>query len=375
MQGTEGMKATRVARRLVVVTAALALAAAAAAGQAQAKVVWLCKPGMRHNPCQPSLRTTVFASFGQQGAVSTPKVPRNPRVDCFYVYPTVSNQQRPVATKAKDPEIRDIALFQAARYSQVCRVFAPVYRQITVPGLNSGHLTAKDQAVGAKDVLEAWKQYLAKYNKGRGVVLLGHSQGSLRLTQLIRQQIDKKPAVRRRLVSAILLGGNITVANGSDRGGSFSNIPACKTSTQFGCVVAYSTFDETPPDHTIFGRTTAAGEHVLCTNPAALGGGPALLDSILPAKRFAPGFIAAGIQLLDFPLPKVSTPWIESTGAFSGECVTENDATVLKVTPQAGAPVPKASPTPEWGLHLIDANVAQGDLVKLVRAQTAAYLG
>ena len=59
-------------------------------------------------------------------------------MDCFYVYLTVSDQQTLLATKAKDPEIRSIALYQAARYSQHCRVFAPVYRQVTLAGLLGG---------------------------------------------------------------------------------------------------------------------------------------------------------------------------------------------------------------------------------------------
>src|SRR4029079_3491291 len=169
---------------------------------------------------------------------------RKPKVDCFYVYPTVSNQNTNVATRAAAPEIRSIALFQAARFSQVCRVFAPLYRQVTVQGLQRNP-TAAERALGDKDVLEAWKLYLARFNKGRGVVLIGHSQGSFRLTSLIQRQIDKRAAVRRKLVSAILLGGNVMVRTGSDRGGSFQNVPACRSKTQLGCVVAFSTFNQT----------------------------------------------------------------------------------------------------------------------------------
>ncbi len=36
---------------------------------------------------------------------------------------------------------------------------------------------------GDRDVKAAWNDYLARDNKGRGVVLIGHSQGSLILTQ------------------------------------------------------------------------------------------------------------------------------------------------------------------------------------------------
>jgi hypothetical protein len=251
-------------------------------------------------------------------------------------------------------------------------VFAPLYRQITVPGLQRT-TTPAERALGDKDILEAWKLYLARFNKGRGVVLIGHSQGSFRLTTLIQRQIDKKPAVRRKLLSAILLGGNITVKAGSDRGGSFQNVPACRTNSQLGCVIAFSTFNQTPPADALFGRTTDPSLHVLCTNPALLPGGPSDLDSIVATTPYAPGLIAAGIQLLHFPLPKVSTPFIEAKAAFSGECSTEGGASVLRITSKEGTPVPDPSPTPAWGLHRLVGSVALGDLLRLVREETTAY--
>ena len=342
---------------------------------ADASVKWLCRPGAARSPCDVSLKTTLFSSFSKRIGVGTP-VPMKKTVDCFYVYPTVSNQQTTVATKAADPEIRDIALFQVARFSQVCRVFAPLYRQITVPGVQRGDATAADVALGDKDLLEAWRHYLEKWNKGGGVVLIGHSQGTFRLTSLIRKQIDDNAKLRKRLVSALLLGGNVTVRKGSDRGGSFKNVPACRRTTQIGCVVAFSTFNATPPANAIFGRTTDANREVLCSNPARLGGGSSRLDSIEPTKEFAPGtLINLGIKLLDLPLPPASTPFIESRSVFSGRCVDEGGAHVLKVTSLPGAPVPKPSPDATWGLHLIDANVAQGDLVRLVAAQARAAAG
>jgi hypothetical protein len=224
-------------------------------------------------------------------------------------------------------------------------------------------------------VLEAWKEYLKKYNKGRGVVLVGHSQGTFRLINLIQKQIDKKPAVRKKIVSAYLLGGNVTVKKGSDRGGSFANMPACRRQTQTGCVVAFSTYNDTPPANSLFGRTSVAGRQVLCTNPAALGGGSAPLDSIIPSKEFAPGtLINAGIQLLGFKFPTASTSFIEGRGVFSGRCAKESGAQFLKLTSEPGTPVPKASPDATWGLHLVDANIAQGDLLALMRSQIKAYL-
>src|SRR4051794_30528306 len=344
---------------------------------ASAKVKWLCAPGVKSNPCLPSFKTSVFSTWNSTARVTIPKAAKNAKIDCFYVYPTVSNQNANVATKAVDPEIKDIALFQASRYSTACRVFAPIYRQITVPALSRKPApTAAEQAIGDKDLLEAWKQYMSKYNKGRGFVLLGHSQGSFRLTTLIQKQIDKNAKVRKHLISAVLLGGNLTAKDGSDRGGSFQNLPTCKSTTQLHCLVAFSSYNQTPPANSLFGRTPRSGQHVVCTNPASLSANaPIDFDSIVPSKPFAPGtLIAAGIQLLHVEYPKVSTPWIEATSAFSGRCSTDGGASFLDVKSNEGTPVPDASPDATWGLHLLDANIAQGDLVKLVQSEAKKYL-
>jgi len=39
-----------------------------------------------------------------------------------------------------------------------------------------------------------------------------------------------------------------------------------------------------------------------------------------------------------------------------------------------GAPTPTPSPDPTWGLHLLDANIALGNLIALVRSEAAAYV-
>src|ERR1700754_2823297 len=124
---------------------------------ASAKTVWLCRPGVAADPCNGSLSTTVFSSYGGAGKVTAPK-PGKRAIDCFYVYPTVSDQLGPNADLSIDPEERSIALYQVARYSQVCRIFAPVYRQLTVPSLTNGSITAAAAAKAYGDVLAAWKE-------------------------------------------------------------------------------------------------------------------------------------------------------------------------------------------------------------------------
>lgn len=141
-----------------------------------------------------------------------PKPAKRPLFDCFYVYPTVSDQSTTLSNRRIDPEQRSIALYQAARYSQYCREFAPMYRQVTVTALDSGTVESPAQLkVPVNDLTAAFRLYLRRYNHGRPFVLLGHSQGSFVLEQMIHNVIDRNRRLRARMLSAILLGGNVLV--------------------------------------------------------------------------------------------------------------------------------------------------------------------
>jgi hypothetical protein len=364
-------------RVCLLLVAALAVGCLAALPtSASAKTVWLCKPGKADDACDVSLNTTRFSAQGKRLGVDRIKRPRHPKFDCFYVYPTVSDQKTPTANFHIDPELRSIALYQAARYTSECRMFAPVYRQVTLQGiLGLAPPTTADRERAYTDVRSAWRDYLRNYNHGRGVVLVSHSQGTFVLRQLVREEIDTKPKVRKRLISAVLLGGNVLVKKGKDTGGDFKKIPACRSRTQTGCVIAFSTFNEAPPADAIFGRTGDAGQEVLCTNPAALGGGWAKLTPIQPTEPFAPGTTIAGaVGALGVPQPKTSRAWRAFPGSYRGRCSSAGGADVLSIKSLGGAPVFRPSPTPQWGLHLVDANIALGQLVSVVHSQGAAWL-
>ena len=337
-----------------------------------AKTLWLCKPGLEDDPCEPSLDTTIFSPAGAKLRVERIRPERSPKVDCFYVYPTVSDEPGLQAPLRIDPEQRSIALYQAARFSRYCRVFAPVYRQLTLAGIGNPAVPPELRATAYADVRAAWRTYLRKHNKGRGVVLVSHSQGTFMLQRLVAEEIDPKPAMRRKLVSALLLGGNITVRKGSDAGGSFKRVRACRSDRQLSCVVAFSTFGGPVPPDSVFGRA-GGNREVLCTNPAALGGGAGKLDPVYPTEPFAPGTIASLIPLLGTPTPPASTTWVESPGAYRAHCSSADDANVLQITPLGGAP--QLTPVPaSFGLHLADGNIALGNLEELVRIQAKRWV-
>jgi pimeloyl-ACP methyl ester carboxylesterase len=301
------------------------------------------------------------------------------------VYPTVSDEKTPNSDLTIQDTETSIALYQAARYSQYCKVYAPMYRQVTLAGAGlSGSATGgkPDPALALSDVRRAFADYLKHLNHGRGFVLIGHSQGSGVLRALIAKDVDRKPSVRARLLSAILLGGNVLVKGNTGIGGDFKHIPACRSAKQLGCVIAFSTFDQPVPSDSLFGRPNALlgqrkpakGDEVLCTNPANLAGGSGLLTPISPSAPFAPGStIALGLGVLNYHVPSPSTVFWSSPDSYTAKCEDSNGAHVLEITARDGAQTPTPAPTPDWGLHLLDANSALGNLITIVKTEAAAF--
>jgi hypothetical protein len=373
-------------RRLVLAAACAAfLTVLALPAGVSAKTIWLCKPGMAKDPCAPGLSTSVVsAASGKVVRTEHPKMQTRKRIDCFYVYPTVSDQKGLTAIRRIDPEERSIARFQAARYGQDCRVFAPMYRQVTLRGISaqeSSKVTPAMRAKGYGDVVAAWKEYLRKYNHGRGVIFIGHSQGSFVLRQFLKNVVDPSVAARHRLVSAILLGGNVTVKKGSNTGGDFKHIPACRRPGQIGCVIAFSTFGGNPPSNAIFGVPSGRGTLpakkgtvVLCTNPSVLARTAPRITPIYPSVPFAPGtIIGIATMAVGAPTYDVKTAWVSTPGAYRAAC-TQGRVRGLKITPLGASPKLKAIPDATWGLHLTDANIALGQLVPVAREQGRNWL-
>jgi hypothetical protein len=363
---------------------------------------------MAHDPCESDLDYTIVTGSGRTRTVSASPTTR-PKIDCFYVYPTVSTQPTPNANLDLDPQETAVAVAQAARFSQVCNVFAPLYRQITLAVLTgAAHVTAADEALAYSDVLNAWKTYLADDNDGRGFAVIGHSQGAGILIKLLQEEVDDDPGVRSRLVSAIILGGNVTVPVDRTVGGSFRHIPACTNVDTPGCVIAYSTFDQAPPSNSIFGRAApASGLQVLCVNPAASHADAAADTTVLatgapvssttptsssstaarppgarPLLPFFPTPLSADAGSSTSPIApsetKLTTPWVTYPGLYSASCETDGNATWLQIDAHRGRgdtrPVVSQILGPTWGLHLDDVNLALGNLVDDLRQQAKAYV-
>jgi poly(3-hydroxybutyrate) depolymerase len=343
---------------------------------------WLCRPG-RQDACAVDLTTTVVRSDGvlsQEAWRGDPSAP----IDCFYVYPTVSTDTTAFSDMTPNEAELRVVHQQFARFGSVCRPYAPSYRQVTLAGLRvrrtGGGGSGLDRGPQYDDVRDAFRHYLEHDNGGRGFVLVGHSQGSFILTTLVAEEIDGRP-VQDRLVSAILLGATVTVPPGRDVGGAFRSIPLCLSAGQHGCVIAYSAFRSTapPPANTLFGRSTDPHLVAACTNPAALAGGSGELHAYMSASGSTivgggrggpPLWVAGG--------PAIETPFVSLPGLLTARCATNENATYLEVTVHGDPTDPRVDNiggdlTPQWGLHLVDVGLAMGNLVDVVREQTASW--
>lgn len=340
---------------------------------------WLCWPG-RTDACSGDNTATVVKADGSMTRETWAADPKAP-IDCFYVYPTVSLDKGVISDMTPNAEERRVVEQQLSRFASKCRVYAPMYRQFTLTALRAmitgGAAPAGPRPnTGYTDVVDAWNQYLKTENNGRGVVLIGHSQGSGVLTQLIANEIDGKPA-QARLVSALLLGTNLPVEKGKDTG-TFKSIPLCKSATQTGCAVAYASFLDAapPPANSRFARPREPNSpmEAACVNPANLAGGKGELHAYLAQAT-------NGNTAGDWAKGKtVETPFVSVPGLLSARCVNDGTFNYLAVAVNADPADPRidvlkpGAVTPDWGLHLVDVNIAMGNLVELVESQGKAWL-
>lgn len=388
---------------MILRTLALSWAIALFAGAAQAQPAnvrndyanpeaWICWPGKAGDACAVDMTTTIVKA---NGATATERFKADPKapIDCFYVYPTVSNDKGVVSDMVAGPEEANVVRAQLARLGAKCRIYAPLYRQFTLTALRAaaqgtplpGSADPATRVVGYNDVLDAWNYYLANENKGRGVVLVGHSQGSGVLTRLIAAEIDGKP-VQKQMISAILMGTTLLVEKGKDTG-AFKSISTCKSGNQIGCVIAYATFRDTvpPPANTRFGRSQNPAMEAVCTNPAALGGGSGVLKAYLSntAAQIADSAAEGPVWVKGRANP--TTPFVAVPGLLTGQCVSKNGFNYLEAHVNADPGDPRTDTivgdvvvggvvAADWGLHLIDANIAMGNLVDVVGQQGKAYL-
>jgi hypothetical protein len=343
---------------------------------------WLCLPG-RSDTCSKPLATTELKASGY-GATTQSAVAKDPPFDCFYVYPTVSRDQGSNSDLNASEEL-GAAQAQFARFASVCRPFAPLYRQMTIASI-AAVLTGGDvKAAGElaySDVQRAWREYLAKYNKGRPFVLIGHSQGSLMLQELIKHEIEGKP-IAAQMVRAIIPGFNVYVPQGKLVGGTFKSTPLCASDGDTGCVMAWSGYREgnQPPEAAMFGWAPP-GMTVGCTNPAHPGSTKwEPLDSFWYSRST---YAVPGGPISWSSEGAAPSPFLHTQGLVQGRCVNDGRRGYLSIrtvktpggkrTDRVPGEVGLAGLfLPGWGMHMVDMEIGEGDLVRQIEQLTAKH--
>ncbi|MCX5858390.1 MAG: DUF3089 domain-containing protein [Proteobacteria bacterium] len=335
--------------------------------------LWLCKPGLSHDYCFDDLTATEIKPNGASLAVPfTPAAQTD--FDCFYIYPTV-DLTGPVGNHTDFSDVSPMLVplqSQAARFSGLCTVYAPLYRQITISTYAN---PKKDEylEIAYGDVHDAFTYYLEHFNQGRPFVLLGHSQGSTMLRMLLQREFDQVPELRSLLITALLIGGDVLVPPGEKVGATFQNLPLCASETETGCVLAFRSYAEgyPPPEDAFGSNTILPGTDLACTNPAS--GAKAWVEGAYLPNRVIYGGMNFEI------VPGISTPFALYRDFYTSRCA-QNQYGIsyleIGVAPSAGDvrsnPVDFNSVIYEpslLGLHVLDYNLTLGDLIRQVRVK------
>lgn len=286
----------------------------------------------------------------------TPAV--DPDFDCFYVYPTVDLRDEPGNTEdlTDDTLVLRPLYNQAARFTELCNVYAPLYHQMTIGAydVEGGYRSSEYFQIAFKDVDDAFSQYLRE-SGNRPFVLMGHSQGSHMLLELLAQRFENNPALRERLISALLIGptNNLKVPAGEISGVSFDNIPLCTHATDNACIIAFDSI-------AAGGEREPVDEPRPCVNPTLLGG--------------TDGVLANAIWEIDNGMPfptTVETHWIAYPDLHTASCEADG---FLAIDTVDGRQPPISTQLVQVALggstlHIADFSYAMGDLLRIVATQ------
>lgn len=260
--------------------------------------LWISRPGMgvkdpaRWQPAFAPVAVPAGAAGGAGAATSAATgaatsaatgasgvIPDAPDFAVFFIHPTSylsrDNWNAPIG-ETTDAEADRIARVyvrgMASPFNAAREIWAPRYRQATM----GAFLTDKPEAQAAidaayADVREAYLYFLSSLDADTPIVLAGHSQGSLHLLRLLREEVMPSP-VANRLVAAYAVGWPVSVEHDLPAMG----IPACATAAQTRCLISWSSFAE-PADPSDVIETYAAStgfdgkprgnSEILCTNP------------------------------------------------------------------------------------------------------------
>jgi hypothetical protein len=173
----------------------------------------------------------------------------NKIVDVFYVHPTTyldTNKPDGWNGSLKNMLLNintdyTAILYQSSVFNEIGKIYAPRYRQANIESYTPKNAADTLKALAAfelayQDVKKAFEYYLEHNNHGRPIIIASHSQGSTHTKRLLKEFFDGKP-LQKQLVVAYIVGMAINPAD-------YSNIKACSSPDETGCICAWRTFEE-----------------------------------------------------------------------------------------------------------------------------------
>ena len=162
------------------------------------------------------------------------------KADIFYIYPTLNTSKKDIRwnvpiddTEQQNKVLHTAVKYQVSPFATSGKIYVPFYRQAHIRAYRGykGDAEALNLAYG--DVKEAFTYYLKNYNKGRPIILVGHSQGTTHGIRLLKDFFDNKP-LQKRLIAAYLPGIRI-------QPNEFSTILPMKSPKETGGFVSWNT--------------------------------------------------------------------------------------------------------------------------------------
>lgn len=188
---------------------------------------WAVLPG--HYP--KSLQSLIGAETDSSG------------VDVFYVYPTLFVDRKDAAWNAdifdastQEQVLESAVKYQASAWGKAGSLFVPYYRQTHYRVFVAPYDKQGEGAweISYQDIKDAFSYYLKHYNKGKGIIIAAHSQGTLHCKRLVKEFFDAKP-LQNQLVAAYLVGARIMPDE-------FKTIKSLKAPAAIGGFVSWNTY-------------------------------------------------------------------------------------------------------------------------------------
>lgn len=135
-------------------------------------------------------------------------------VDVFFVYPTTAGYREPTGIVDIDDAVmvegaRGTMAFQGSAFAESCNVFAPFYRQISLPATGTNYQQIIDY-ISQFDATRALDYYFEHLNQGRPFIIAGHSQGAATVISLLGHYLKAHPEYQERMVAAYPIGFSVT---------------------------------------------------------------------------------------------------------------------------------------------------------------------